>query len=48
MPRNIVFWENLLANLPESYKKWFEEEKKYFQKTITPDAHVLEEMTAYD
>lgn len=42
MQRNIDFWENLLANLPESYKKWFEEEKKYLQKTITPDAKVLE------
>lgn len=42
MQRNIDFWENLLANLPKSYKKWFEEEKKYLQKTITPDAKVLE------
>ena len=42
MQKNIDFWENLLANLPESYKKWFEEEKKYLQKTITPDAKVLE------
>lgn len=42
MQRNIDFWENLLANLPESYKKWFEEEKKYLQKTITPNAKVLE------
>jgi ubiquinone/menaquinone biosynthesis C-methylase UbiE len=42
MQKNIDFWENLLANLPESYKKWFEEEKKYLQKTITPGAKVLE------
>src|SRR3989338_9709838 len=42
MQKNIDFWENLLANLPESYKRWFEEEKKYLQKIITPDAKVLE------
>lgn len=28
--------------MPESYKKWFEEERKYLQKTITPDVRVLE------
>lgn len=39
---NINYWENLLKNLPESYKKWFKEEKKYLQKTITSNAKVLE------
>ena len=39
---NIDYWENLLQILPESYKKWFEEEKKYLQKIITFDAKVLE------
>ena len=42
MKTNIDYWENLLKNLPESYKIWFREEKKYLQKIITPDAKVLE------
>lgn len=42
MKTNMDYWANLLVNLPESYKKWFEEEKKYLQKTITLDAKVLE------
>lgn len=42
MKTNTDYWANLLRNLPESYKKWFEEEKKYLQKTITLDAKVLE------
>ena len=42
MKKNIDYWENLLKNLPRSYKKWFKEEKKYLQKTITPNAKVLE------
>lgn len=36
------YWANILDNLPESYKKWFEEEKRYFQKAMTFDAQVLE------
>ena len=31
-----------MINLPKSYKKWFEKEKKYLQKIITKDASVLE------
>lgn len=42
MKTNINYWENVLENLPKSYKKWFKEEKKYLQKIITPDAKVLE------
>lgn len=42
MKTNIDYWGDLLKNLPESYKKWFREEKKYLQKIITPDAKVLE------
>ena len=42
MKRNIDYWENLLINLPKSYKKWFEKEKKYLQKIITKDASVLD------
>jgi len=42
MQKNIEFWENLLTNQPESYKRWFKEEKKYLQKIVTPDAKVLD------
>jgi len=42
MKTNMDYWEFVLKNLPESYHKWFEEEKKYLQKIITPDAKVLE------
>lgn len=42
MKTNMDYWEFVLKNLPDSYHKWFEEEKKYLQKTITPDAKVLE------
>ena len=42
MKTNMDYWEFVLKNLPESYHKWFEEEKKYLQKAITPDAKVLE------
>jgi len=43
MKTNADYWQDfLLKNLPESYHKWFEEEKKYLQKIITPDAEVLE------
>jgi len=42
MKTNMDYWEFVLKNLPESYHKWFEEEKKYLQNIITPDAKVLE------
>jgi ubiquinone/menaquinone biosynthesis C-methylase UbiE len=42
MKKNMDYWESVLENLPESYHEWFKEEKKYLQKTITPDAKVLE------
>ncbi len=40
--RNIVGWEEILKNLPKSYKKWFAEEKKFFRKYIKKDSNVLE------
>ena len=42
MKTNMDYWEFVLKNLPKSYHKWFEEEKKYLQNIITPDAKVLE------
>nr|AQS28924.1 hypothetical protein [uncultured archaeon] len=27
--KNIDFWERLLSELPESYKEWFKEERKF-------------------
>ncbi|PIR46932.1 MAG: hypothetical protein COV07_01710, partial [Candidatus Vogelbacteria bacterium CG10_big_fil_rev_8_21_14_0_10_45_14] len=42
MKTNMDYWEFVLKNLPESYHEWFEEEKKYLQRVITPDAKVLE------
>lgn len=42
MKTNMDYWEFVLKNLPESYHKWFEEEKKYLQKIVTPDSKVLE------
>lgn len=42
MKTNMDYWEFVLENLPDSYHKWFKEEKKYLQKIITPDAKVLE------
>lgn len=39
---NIEYCTDILANLPDSYKKWFEKEKKYLQKIITPNAKVLD------
>ncbi len=42
MKTNMDYHKLVLKNLPKSYHKWFEEEKKYLQKTITPNAKVLE------
>jgi len=43
MKTNLYYYTTkLLLNLPKSYKKWFEEEKKYLQKIITKDAKVLD------
>jgi ubiquinone/menaquinone biosynthesis C-methylase UbiE len=42
MKTNIDYWQEMLKNLPASYKKWFAEEKKYLRKIITPDAKVLD------
>lgn len=40
--KNIDFWEKLLANMPDSYKRWFEEERKYLLKHVTKNSRVLE------
>jgi len=40
--KNIDFWEKLLKNMPNSYRRWFEEERKYLLKHITKNAKVLE------
>ena len=42
MKTNVDYWTELLANMPQSFKDWFSEEKKYLQKIITPDAKVLD------
>lgn len=40
--RNIVGWEEALKNQPDSYKKWFAEERKYIIKSIKKNSKVLE------
>ncbi|MBD3319304.1 hypothetical protein GF342_05340 [Candidatus Woesearchaeota archaeon] len=42
MKTNVDYWAELLDNMPESFKRWFCEEKKYLQKHITPNAKVLD------
>lgn len=43
METNADYWDDfVLTNLPDSYKKWFEEEKKYLLKHISKDSSVLE------
>ena len=42
MKTNIDYYKSILKNLPPSYQEWFNEEKKYLQKIIIPDAQVLE------
>src|SRR3989344_9575204 len=42
MKKNVDYWTELLANMPQSFKDWSHEEKKYLQKIITPDAKVLD------
>ncbi len=39
---NADFWIAFLKNTPETFKKWFYEERKYLQKIITPNSSVLE------
>ncbi|HLC86400.1 MAG TPA: class I SAM-dependent methyltransferase [Candidatus Nanoarchaeia archaeon] len=40
--KNISFWEKVLKDMPESYRKWFDEEEKYLNNLITQDSKVLE------
>ncbi len=42
MKKNIDFWKDVLANMPESYHIWFGEEKKYLQQNITLNSKVLD------
>jgi ubiquinone/menaquinone biosynthesis C-methylase UbiE len=42
MNTNIEYWDEIVKNQPESYKKWFGEEKKYLQKKIIKDSKVLD------
>ena len=43
METNADYWASLLlTNIPDSYKKWFKEEKKYLLKHISSDSNVLE------
>ncbi|MEK6898475.1 MAG: methyltransferase domain-containing protein [Nanoarchaeota archaeon] len=39
---NIASWEEVLKSQPESYQKWFIEEKRYLLKNIKPKSKVLE------
>ena len=39
---NMDHWADVLACLPNSYKEWFMEEKRYLQKVLTPNSNVLE------
>ena len=42
MPKtNIEYYEELLKNLPSSYKKWFDEEERYLKKYIKKGSKVL-------
>lgn len=42
MPKNIDAWSEILKDLPQSYRKWFEEERKYLQNRINSGSRVLE------
>lgn len=39
---NIDFWEEVIKNQPASYKSWFNKEKEYIHKVITPNSKVLD------
>ena len=42
MPKtNIEYYEELIKNLPASYKKWFDEEERYLKKYIKKGSKVL-------
>jgi ubiquinone/menaquinone biosynthesis C-methylase UbiE len=40
--KNIDFWERLIQNMPDSYRKWFEMEREYLRGIINKDANVLD------
>ncbi len=40
--KNILGWEEILNNNPDSYKKWFKEEKEFLLENIQKNAAVLE------
>ncbi|MEK6800890.1 MAG: class I SAM-dependent methyltransferase [Nanoarchaeota archaeon] len=39
---NIDLWEKVLNELPESYRSWFKDERKFLHKYITKHSKVLE------
>ena len=46
MKSNMQKWEELLNDVPESYKEWFKKEKKYLHNVITTEAEVLNSLYA--
>ncbi len=42
MKTNMHYWEDVLNDLPDLYRKWFKEEKDYLQKVVQKDSFVLE------
>jgi len=40
--KNVDYWERLIDNPPESYKRWFETEKEYLIKNIKKNSKVLD------
>ena len=39
---NFSYWNKLLENAPEAYKKWFGFEEQYLMKHIRPESKILE------
>jgi ubiquinone/menaquinone biosynthesis C-methylase UbiE len=42
MKTNIDYWEEVTKNQPLSYQKWFEDQRRYLRKHITPNSRVLD------
>lgn len=40
--KNIDYWEKVIKDTPESYKKWFQKEKEYLEINIKKDSKVLD------
>jgi ubiquinone/menaquinone biosynthesis C-methylase UbiE len=39
---DVDYWEEVLKNPPESYRRWFNGEKRILKETVTKDAEVLD------